>query len=254
MGGLHAAAVDEVDELVCELAAALPTTGEGAAGMRRAFESGALSDRRAERRLARTLAESLWPEGLTAQIRQASSRAGRPLVRIQPSPRVAQVPWELLAVGDDDVRLIDLADVVTTTATSLRRHNTSERPVRHTSPVVLVLDPRVPGFRADSPLGSVLGPPGSDPALLSLVKARLDAGPVEPHLETPAGAFRRTDLDRGWLSDVLRRGARRLMDVGHVSGAPVEGRQSEDGAMHLCCGPQSSGLAEMVRTHRPLAA
>ena len=110
------------------------------------------------------------------------------------------------------------------------------------------------GFRADSPLGSVLGPPGADPALLSLVKARLDAGPVEPHLDTPAGAFRRTDLDRGWLSDVLRRGARRLMYVGHVSGAPVEGRQSEDGALHLCCGPQSSGLAEVVRTHRPLAA
>ncbi|MEU6541248.1 tetratricopeptide repeat protein [Streptomyces sp. NPDC047000] len=245
---------DEVDQAMHELAAALPAAGEGAAGMQRAFESGALSDRRAERRLARTLAEALWPEGLTAQIRQVSRRAGRPLIRIQPSPRVAQVPWELLAVDDDDVRLIDLADVVTTTATSLRRHITSERPVRDAGPVVLVLDPRVPGFRADSPLGSVLGPPGSDPALLSLVRARLDAGSVEPHLGTPAEAFRRTDLDRDWLSDVLCRGARRLMYVGHVSGAPVEGGQSEDGALHLCCGPQSSGLAEVVRSHRPLAA
>ncbi|MFF0011714.1 hypothetical protein [Streptomyces sp. NPDC005374] len=244
----------EVDRAVGELAAALPGAGEGAAGMRRAFESGALADPPAERRLARTLAEALWPEGLTDQIRQVSAQAGRPLVRIQPSPRVAQVPWELLAVNDDDVRLIELADVVTTTPTSLRRHPAPERPVRDTDPIVLVLDPRVPGFRADSPLGSVLGPPGSDPELLELVGTLLDAGAVEPPLDTPAEAFRRTDLDRDWLSGVLRKGARRLMYVGHVSGAPVEGGQSEDGTLHLCCGPETTGLTEAVRTHRPLSA
>lgn len=120
--------------------------------------------------------------------------------------------------------------------------------------VVLVLDPRVPGFRADSALGSVLGPPGSDPELLSLVRSRLDAGAVAPSVATPAEAFRRTDLDRDWLSAVLRRGARRLMYVGHVSGAPVEGGQSEDGTLHLCCDHGTVGLAEPVRTHRPLSA
>ncbi|MEU6357646.1 hypothetical protein ABZ896_51540 [Streptomyces sp. NPDC047072] len=305
----------EVEEAVRELAAALPGAGEGAAGMRRAFASGALADHRAERRLARTLGEALWPQGLTAQIRQVSERAGRPLVRIQPSPRVAQVPWELLAVDAEDTRLLDLADVVTTAPTSLRRQAGHGRPgtgepavvseratvsgqtahpqpaddSRQTAhpqpadvsartdasaqaptsgpevpspppasapaaPVVLVLDPRIPGFRADSPLGSVLGPPGSDPELLSLVRARLDAGPVEPPLATPAEAFRRTDLDRDWLGAVLRKGARRLLYVGHVSGAPVEGGQSEDGALHLSCGEEAVGLAEPVRTHRPLSA
>ncbi|MGW3659167.1 CHAT domain-containing protein [Streptomyces sp. NPDC005151] len=244
----------EVNQAVSELAAALPGAGEGAAGMRHAFDSGALADQRTERQLARTLAEALWPEGLTAQIRQVSARAGRPLVRIQPSPRVAQVPWELLAVDEDDVRLIDLADVVTTVPTSLRRRNASERPAPDTDPVVLVLDPRVPGFRADSPLGSVLGPPGSDPGLLSLVQSRLDTGAVAPPLATPVEAFRRTDLDRDWLSGVLRKGARRLMYVGHVSGAPVEGGRSEDGTLHLCCGPKTAGLAEAIRTHRPLSA
>ncbi|MEI5097854.1 CHAT domain-containing protein [Streptomyces sp. PmtG] len=253
--GTGRAPAADVDRAVGELAAALPGTGEGAAGLRRAFERGALADPRAERRLARTLAEALWPEGLTAQIRQVSQRAGRPLLRVQPSPRVAQVPWELLAVdGASDVRLIDLADVVTTTATSLRRRHASEQPVRDSRPVVLVLDPRVPGFRADSPLGSVLGPPGADEDLMSLVRARLGAGAVEPALAAPAEAFRRTDLDRDWLSGVLREGARRLMYVGHVSGAPVEGGQSEDGSLHLCCGPRSTGLADAVRTHRPLSA
>ncbi|WP_216587389.1 tetratricopeptide repeat protein [Streptomyces brasiliscabiei] len=269
--GTGRAPADEVDVAVRELAAALPEAGAGAEGMRHALGSGALADHRAEQGLARLLAEALWPEGLTAQIRQVSERAGRPLVRIQPSPRVAQVPWELLAVdAATDVRLIDLADVVTTAPTSLRRRHPDARRTLDTPPtpdtdmdtdadadagkVVLVLDPRVPGFRADSPLGSVLGPPGSDPELLSFVRGRLDAGDVVPSVTTPAELFRRTDLDRYWLGGVLRDGARRLMYVGHVSGAPVEGGQSEDGTLHLCCGPDAAGLADPVRTHRPLSA
>ncbi|WP_416955283.1 hypothetical protein [Streptomyces sp. Agncl-13] len=254
----------EVDQAVSELSDALPGAGDGAEGMRRAFDSGALAEHGSERRLARTLAEALWPEQLTAQIRQVAERAGRPLVRIQPSPRVAQVPWELLAVDDGtDVRLIDLADVVTTAPASLRpreaaaptgTQTTDIGTDADTQPVVLVLDPRVPGFRADSPLGSVLGAPGSDPELMALVQARLDAGAVVPSVATPAEAFRRTDLDRDWLSGVLRKGARRLMYVGHVSGAPVAGGQSEDGSLHLCCDAGASGLAEPLRTHRPLSA
>jgi hypothetical protein len=112
----------------------------------------------------------------------------------------------------------------------------------------------VPGFRADSSLGSVLGPAGSDPALLSLVQRRLDSGDLLPQATTPAEAFRRTDLDRDWLGRVLRARPRRLMYVGHVSGAPVDGGQSEDAALHLCCGPQTTGLTELLRTHRPLSA
>ncbi|WP_329438765.1 hypothetical protein [Streptomyces canus] len=250
---------DEVDRAVRALAAALPGPGTAAEGMRHAFVSGAMTDPRNEHALARELAEAMWPEGLTAQIRQVSAQAGRPLVRIQASPRVAQVPWELLAVdAESDVRLIDLADVVTTAPTSLRRPDPelSPRPAPDTDndTVVLVLDPRIPGFRADSPLGSVLGPPGSDPELLAFVQNRLDAGAVVPSVATPAEVFRRTDLDRDWLSGALRKGARRLMYVGHVSGAPVEGGQSEDGTLHLCCGPGTTGLAEAVRTHRPLSA
>ena len=248
----------EVDGAVRALSDALPGSGDGAEGTRRAFASGALAEPDSERRLARTLAEALWPEGLTAQIRQVSERAGRPLVRIQPSPRVAQVPWELLAVDDGDVRLIDLADVVTTAPASLRPRNPSTAATQSTdadtNSVVLVLDPRAPGFRADSPLGSVLGPPGSDPELLSLVRSHLDAGAVVPSVATPADAFRRTDLDRDWLSGALRKGARRLLYVGHVSGAPVEGGQSEHGMLHLSCDAETVDLAEPLRTHRPLSA
>ncbi|NNN31717.1 CHAT domain-containing protein [Streptomyces sp. S3(2020)] len=247
----------DVDEAMRALAAELP--GGGAEGMRRAFESGALATYEDERRLSRMLAEVLWPPGLTDQIRQVSARLGRPLMRLQPSPRVAQVPWELLAVDGDDsgIRLIDLVDIATTAPASLRRAATTppdQDPDSDSDAVVLVLDPRVPGFRADSPLGSVLGQPGSDPALLSLVQRRLDAGTVVPSVATPVEAFRRTDLDRDRLGEALRKGARRLMYVGHVSGAPVEGGQSEDVTLHLCCGPETTGMTELVRTHRPLSA
>lgn len=247
----------DVDEAVRALAAHLP--GAGSEGMRRAFESGALATYEGERRLSRMLAEVLWPQGLTDQIRQVSAHLGRPLMRLQPSPRVAQVPWELLAVdGDDsDVRLLDLVDIATTAPASLRRPGTTPTDQDRdpdSDAVVLVLDPRVPGFRADSPLGSVLGQPGSDPALLSLVQRRLDEGTVVPPVAVPAEAFRRTDLDRDWLGEALRKGAKRLMYVGHVSGAPVEGGQSEDVTLHLCCGPQTRGMTEPVRTHRPLSA
>ncbi|MFJ9434262.1 hypothetical protein ACIRQY_32025 [Streptomyces sp. NPDC101490] len=256
----------EVDRVVGELNTALPGSGEGEAGIRRALGAGPFAERGAERRLARALGGVLWPEGLTEQIRQVATRAGRPLIRLQPSPRTAQVPWELLAVDDTDVRLLDLADVVTTAPTSLRRRSAdggaakgsgaagAEPSAEVSGPVVLVLDPRVPGFRADSPLGSVLGPPGSDPELLALVRRHLDTGPVVPSPATPAEAFRRTDLDREWLSGALRAGPRRLLYVGHVSGAPVEGGQSEEGTLHLCCGPGTAGLAEPVRAHRPLSA
>ena len=253
----------DVDGAVRALAAELP--GGGTEGMRRVFESGALATYAEERRLSRRLAEVLWPPGLTDQIRQVSAHLGRPLMRLQPSPRVAQVPWELLAVdGDDsDVRLIDLVDIATTAPASLRRAGatpTGQDPDSNSDPapdsdaVVLVLDPRVPGFRADSPLGSVLGQPGSDPALLDLVQRRLDAGTVVPSVAAPVEAFRRTDLDRDWLGEALRKGARRLLYVGHVSGAPVEGGQSEDVTLHLCCGPETAGMAQPVRTHRPLSA
>ncbi|WHM40645.1 hypothetical protein [Streptomyces sp. BPTC-684] len=157
---------------------------------------------------------------------------------------------------DEGVQLIDLADVVKTAPASLRRQAPAPHPAPNaaTDAVVLVLDSRIPGFRAESALGSVLGPPGSDPALLSFVQSRIDAGSAVPSVATTAQALRRTDLDRDWLGGVLRKRARGLLYVGHVSGARREGGQSEDGALHLSCGAETEGLAEPVRTHRPLSA
>lgn len=229
---------------------ALPATGDG---MRHAFESGAMAAYDTEHRLARLLSEALWPVQLTDQLRQVSARLGRPLVRIQPSPRVAQVPWELLAAADDD-RLIDLADVVTTVPASLRRPGARPSPQAgdRSDAVVVVLDPAVPGYPASSALGSVLG--RADPALVALVQRHLDAGRLVPSAATATEAFRRTDLDRDCLGAVLREGPRRLMYVGHVTRAAQAGGQSENAQLHLCCGPDTSGYTALQRTHRPLSA
>jgi hypothetical protein len=240
--GTGQAPADEVAEAVAALNAALP------GDMRTAFETGALGDYSRELKLSQTLAEAMWPAELTDQIRQVGAAAGRPLVRIQPSPRVAQVPWELLSVGPEE-RLLDLADVVTTVPVSLQRKASS---TRGSDTVVLVLDPRVPGARPGSPLGSVLGQ--ADPALIEMVQRHLDAGDAMPSVSDASEALRRNDLDRDWLSTTLRGGARRLMYVGHVSSAPVEAGQSEDAQLHLCCGPETTGFADVVRSHRPLSA
>ncbi|KAA2261590.1 CHAT domain-containing protein [Solihabitans fulvus] len=235
----------ELAETTGLLASALP--GHGAEGMRRAFLDSALCGYAGESDLAAALAETLWPVQLTEQLRAVAAETGtRPTVRIQPSPRVAQVPWELLAV-DADTRLVELADLATSVPISLRR-GTSAAP-QATDRVVLVLDPRVPGTRPGGALGSVLGQADADPGLLAMVRRHVDAGRVEPGQATG-----RADLDRDWLGAALRGGARRLLYVGHVSSAPVDGGQSEDAQLHLCCGPDTIGFADVTRGHRPLSA
>lgn len=238
----------DTDAVLAELDAALP----GPEGIAAAL-GGALADPAAEYALSARLAEVLWPRELTDQIRTVARGLGmRPLVRVQPSPRTGRVPWELLAVAPDGTRLLDLADVALAVPAAL---TAGPRPApAPAGPAVLLLDPRVPGFRADSELGSVLGRPGTDPDVLALVEAHRAADDMLPRVAAPQEALRRTDQDRHWLSGALRAGARRLLYVGHATAAPVEEGQSEDTLLHLCCTADTGGHAEPVRGHRPLSA
>ncbi|MEU0487831.1 tetratricopeptide repeat protein [Nocardiopsis sp. NPDC006139] len=238
----------DTDAVLAELSAALP----GPEGIAAALD-GALADPSAERALAARLSEVLWPAELTDQIRTVARGLGmRPLVRVQPSPRTGRVPWELLAADPGGTRLLDLADVSLAAPAAL---TAGPRPEPAPGgPAVLVLDPRVPGFRADSELGSVLGRPGTDPDVLALVEAHRAADDMLPRVAAPQEALRRTDQDRHWLGGALRAGARRLLYVGHATSAPVEDGQSEDTLLHLCCTADTGGHAEPVRGHRPLSA
>ncbi|WP_330233620.1 CHAT domain-containing protein [Nocardia sp. NBC_00508] len=237
------------------LAEALPRPGESG-GLERALTTGAFADYEREYVVAQALSRALLPYGLAAQLHELWQRGVRPHIRLQPSPRVAQVPWELIA-PDRDVRLIDIADVsLLAPASVVQAPGRTARDWTRTqaSPVVAVLDPRVPGFRADSMLGSVLGRMTADTPLAQRMASYAMRGRLRPAVEDPVEVFRRTDIDRDWLGAVLREGASRMIYVGHVTAAAPESGRSEDAQLHLACTADAVGFAEPTRTHRPLSA
>lgn len=245
----------DIDAAVRALSAALPRPTEPAA-LERSLTDGALAALDTENSLAQTLSKALLPHGLAVVLHEFHVRGVRPRIRLQPSPRVAQVPWEIIA-PDPDLRLIEIADIelaapagIVHAPSRIARTWATDRDL----PVVAVLDPRVPGFRADSVLGSVLGRMDATAPLTAHVAEHLAHGRLRPAVSEPVGVFRRTDLDRAWLSRTLRAGAARLVYVGHVTAARPESGQSENAELHLACTAETLGFAEPQRGHRPLSA
>ncbi|MFD8101817.1 CHAT domain-containing protein [Nocardia fluminea] len=244
---------DQVRETLRLLTDAVPDPARPSE-LHRIMTEGALVDPEAESALAQALSRTLLPYGLAVQLYELSQRGIRPHLRIQPSPRLAQVPWEILA-PDAGIRLLDIADVSLLAPVSVvhapdriahRWNDTRDLPV------VAVLDPRVPGFRADSELGSVLGRPSAQ-TLVAQHFGRY-AERVLPRVDDAVDLFRRADTDRDWLSEVLRAGASRLVYVGHVTAPAPESGQSEHAELHLSCTADTQGFAATNRTHRPLSA
>lgn len=244
-----------IDAVVGELGAALPDP-RLPDRLEQALTSGAFAAPDTEYALSRDLSRALLPHDLGVQLHALYQRGARPLIRLQPSPRVAQVPWEILA-PDPALRMLDIADIaLLPPAGVVHAPNRGRRPwaAARELPVVAILDPRVPGFRADSALGSVLGRMDGTGPLAERVAAHLRTGRLRPEAGDPVAMFRRTDLDRAWLSRALRAGASRLLYVGHVTAAAPESGQSETAELHLACTAETVGFAEPQRTHRPLSA
>ncbi|MGV9333692.1 CHAT domain-containing protein [Nocardia sp. NPDC003726] len=234
---------------------ALPRPAEPS-GLERALTTGAFADYEREYVVAQKLSRALLPYGLAAQLYDLWQRGVRPHIRLQPSPRVAQVPWEIIA-PDRDVRLIDIADVSLLAPASVgQAPGRVARTWTETAalPVVAVLDPRIPGFRADSTLGSVLGRMSAEAPLARRMASYAANDRLRPAVSNPVEAFRRTDVDRDWLGSVLREGASRLLYVGHVTAAAPESGRSEEAELHLACAADAVGFAEPSRTHRPFSA
>ncbi|MEV4129737.1 CHAT domain-containing protein [Nocardia sp. NPDC049707] len=246
---------DAITDAVERFAQALPNPAVPG-GLERAMTTGAFASYDAEYLVAQSLSCALLPYGLAAQLYDLHERGVRPHIRLQPAPRVAQIPWEIIA-PDPELRLVDIADISLLAPASIVHG--PERTVRAWSEtsalaVVAVLDPRVPGFRADSALGSVLGRMDPDAPLAQRVAEYSAKGRLLPAVDDPTEAFRRTDIDRSWLSAALRGGASRLIYVGHVTAAAPESGQSETSELHLACAAESIGFATPIRAHRPLSA
>ncbi len=252
--GVAAIPEAQVGEAVARVRAALPDPS--AERIEYALTAGAFAGYDAEHDLAQALSRTLLPYGLAAQLYDLHIRGVRPHIRLQPAPRTAQIPWELLA-PDPGLRLLDIADISQLAPTGLvhapgrtARSWTQTREL----PVVAVLDPRVPGFRADSALGSVLGRMSAHAPLAEHIGRYLTRDRLRPAVSDPVEIFRRDDQDRAWLGAALRAGASRLLYVGHVTAAAPESGRSENARLHLACTADNPGFATPERTHRPLSA
>ncbi|OBB58984.1 CHAT domain-containing protein [Mycobacterium sp. 852013-51886_SCH5428379] len=150
-------------------------------------------------------------------------------------PEAARISWQIddLAAVTDGHRLIELADVMMAVPPNIAHapRATARWEDRRAAPPLLVLDPRVPGQRPDSPLGSVLGRPSEQTILGAHFGDVLRSGPVLPEVASSVELFRRIDADRTWLGRQLARGPSRLLFAGHAGFDP-DGRADRAG-LHL---------------------
>lgn len=152
----------------------------------------------------------------------------------------AAVPWPDLDPGalTEGYRLMEIVDVLMAVPPNIV--NASRPRVawgqRAARPPLLVLDPRVPGQRADSSLGSVLGRPSPDTALARHLSSThcsstAPSGRVLPNVAGVVELFRRTDADRHWLAEMLGEEPARLLYVGHATAA--ESGSADQAAIYL---------------------
>jgi hypothetical protein len=155
---------------------------------------------------------------------------------------LGRVPWGSLAVpaADDDdaadgrrlVELVDLLMAIPPNIVNASRPRTTWVDRRGRSPLV-ILDPRVPGQRPDSALGSVLGRPAPDTLLARHFSDDVAAQRLLPAVSAPTELFRRTDADRDWLATMLTESPARLLYVGHASAAEDRSGRADQASLHL---------------------
>ncbi|MGZ4514828.1 MAG: CHAT domain-containing protein [Mycobacterium sp.] len=165
----------------------------------------------------------------------------------------ARIPWQLADTGKhtDGYRLMELVDVLTAVPPNIVHSPRVPAgwDARKDGPPLLVLDPRVPGQRPDSALGSVLGRPSPETPLARHFTGVLARRPVLPAVDAAVELFRRQDADRTWLAKSLAQAPSRLLYVGHASSADG---QADRAALHLA--DTAEIPADAIGDHRPLTA
>jgi hypothetical protein len=214
------------------LAEALPDPLEGeqlSEALIRSLATGPFAVMDRERELARLLG-TLLPDEAWDLLRQYADAPELPVLFVSPSARLSRVPWGLLtqATGADDQRLIELADLLLAVPPNIA-NAPRRKPHPVAGPPLFVLDPKVPGQRPDSALGSVLGRPSPD----TMLTRHLGERPALPTVTAPVELFRRADADRQWLAEQLAQQPARLVYVGHASAAPHRDGSADQAALHL---------------------
>lgn len=139
-------------------------------------------------------------------------------------PESARLPWQLddLSTRTEGYRLMELVDVLMAVPPNIVHSPRTPTPFaeRAGRPALLILDPRVPGQRPDSDLGSVLGRPTPQ-------------SPLVRHFGGAVEVFRRADADRHWLATQLAQDPSRLLFVGHATAAEGDLGYADRAAIQL---------------------
>jgi hypothetical protein len=201
----------------------------------RAIATGPFAAPATELAIARTLGAQLLVPAAWQLLTEcvASPRAA---LFVSPSARLARVPWGLLAMPDDDgYRLIELADVLMAAPSNIvhAERTPADWGDRRDGPTLLILDPRVPGQRPDSALGSVLGRPAPETPLAQHFTELMGRRAILPEVSSAVELFRRTDAGRPWLGRQLDRRPNRLLFVGHATAADGDIGHADRAALHL---------------------
>ncbi len=233
-------AVQESDLVAAldQLATALPDPRESETrrdAVERSIAAGPFAAPATELAIARTLGEQLLAPAAWQLLTDcvASPRAA---LFVSPSARLARVPWGLLAMPDDDgYRLMELADVLMAAPSNIvhAERTPADWDDRRDGPALLILDPRVPGQRPDSDLGSVLGRPAPETPLAQHFTELMGRRKILPDVSSAVELFRRTDADRPWLARQLDRQPSRLLFVGHATAADGDIGHADRAALHL---------------------
>jgi hypothetical protein len=233
-------AVQESDLVAAldQLATALPDPRESETrrdAVERSIAAGPFAAPATELAIARTLGAQLMAPAAWQLLTDcvASPRAA---LFVSPSARLARVPWGLLAMPNDDgYRLMELADVLMAAPSNIvhAERTPADWDDRRDGPALLILDPRVPGQRPDSALGSVLGRPAPETPLAQHFTELMGRRKILPDVSRAVELFRRTDADRPWLARQLDRQPSRLLFVGHATAADGDIGHADRAALHL---------------------
>ena len=221
-----------------QLSAALPDPRASETrrdAVERAIATGPFAAPATELAIARTLGAQLLAPAAW-QLLTDCAASPRAALFVSPSARLARVPWGLLAMPNDDgYRLMELADVLMAAPSNIVHSGRTRAgwDERRDGPTLLILDPRVPGQRPDSALGSVLGRPGAETPLAQHFTELMRCRAVLPDVSSAVELFRRTDTDRPWLVRQLDRRPSRLLFVGHATAADGDIGHADRAALHL---------------------
>lgn len=221
-----------------ELGSALPDPRDNETqrdAVERAIATGPFASQDTELAIARHLGSQLIADSGWKLLTECVA-SPRSSLFVSPSARLARVPWSALAMpGDDGLRLIELVDVLMAAPPNIVNapRTAVDWQVRKSGPPLLVLDPRVPGQRPDSALGSVLGRPSPDTSVARHFGDLMQRRAILPCVESPVELFRRTDADRAWLATQLALAPSRMLYVGHATAADGDVGHADRAAIHL---------------------